>query len=206
LSNYTQIHDASPSDKVGLLAEFSATSAISAGFNSHYMASGIDEWLGVKDGTTFSGVFSQAVGGYLSGMGNNLIQNNWKSNNSVWYSAWLGALSSAAGQVAHNVLGNQKWLFPDGDQPNPLGGDGDPLYKFYSINDIFKNFSANIASGVVQQLVGNWGTQWGIKNGIKGLGAMPDWYSYLAGPWGWAGYVNGLNGFQSDMYYDAFPF
>jgi RHS repeat-associated protein len=46
--NYQQITDASPSQKVGLLAGYSATSAISAGFNSNPTQNFIDGKLGIN--------------------------------------------------------------------------------------------------------------------------------------------------------------
>jgi len=80
------------------------------------------------------------------------------------------------------------------------------LYPYYGAIDFKKNFFANIASGATQQVIGNVANQIGIKNGLNGLGASPDWWTFFGpGQDPWGAYINGLGGFQSDMYGDAHP-
>jgi hypothetical protein len=192
--NYSQITAASSADKIGLLAGYSATSAISAGFNSNNMQGWVDKAIGGAN-KFFAGAVSQGIGGAISNAGNNILQNGGGWQSSTGFSALTGFVSSFAGQLAHNYVGN---LFPEGT----IGSE--KKYIYYSSVDIFKNLSSNVASGVVQQLFGNWGSQYGYKNGYLDVG-NPNWYDYIFGsPAGWGSYLNGLGGFQSDMFNDAF--
>jgi hypothetical protein len=203
--NYDQIKQANgrTNQDVGLIAGYGVTSAITAGFNSNFMQQKIDDvatgW-GIHIPKIFAGAISQGIGGAISNAGNNILQNGDGWQASTGFSAISGFVSSFAGQVAHNgvnmvtesIFGKPKDLYP--------------YYNFtkFGIIDLTKNFVANIASGVTQQYISNVATQFGLKNGYNTLGSSPDWWTFFgSGQDPWGAYINGLGGFQSDMYGDS---
>jgi len=188
--NLKNINDASLSGRVGMLAGFGATAAISAGFASNGTQDWIDKALyhHTLDGI-FKGVASQFLGGALSSAGNELITNHGMIDRNTLFAAGAGGLSSAAGQIAHNSVDK---LWPESKPDNLLK----------ATHSYEKNLLTNIASGWTQQFIGNLESQighsWGVSDSNYGL-------QYTVGTAWWTAYVNGLGGWSSDVYQDAHP-
>ena len=196
--NYQQIESATPSGQLGLLAGYNATSAITAGFNSNNMQQFVDGWFPPQSwlhaGWLTSGALSQGFGGAISNAGNELLVNGGGWTPSTGFSAVSGFLANYGGQMAHNASGK---LFSPSFTKSAQGASW--------FNNYWKKALAsaveNSASGFTQQLIGNWENQFGAKNGYVDPSQSPNWWQYIGGsPYWWGGYVNGLGGYQSDIY------
>jgi hypothetical protein len=180
-TNSKTISDASPDMQVALLAGFNATSAITAGFNSNYMQTGFS---GIGNSTIWNGATSQGIGGFISNAGNSLITNGGHWDKNTTFAAVVGFGSSFAGQVAHNAVDKLPFMHNFGK--TPTGHFGEP-------------FVQNIASGVVQQWVGNMANEIGARNNYD-VGD-PNADAYITSRYGWwASYINGLGGYDADLF------
>jgi RHS repeat-associated protein len=188
--NYKQISSASANGEIGLLAGYNGTSAITAGFNSNNAQNWVDGWFKGAPfaSTVFSGALSQGIGGAISSAGNNILTNGGGWTSSTGFSAFSGFVSSYAGQVAHNAVG---------DIPG-IKNLENKSWNFWSyIKNAVASSAQNIASGVTQQFIGNSINQIGSQNGYN---VAPSYLGqYIDGNTWWGSYINGLGGYQSDI-------
>jgi hypothetical protein len=128
---------------------------------------------------------SQAIGGAISNAGNSIITNGGHWDQNTTFAAVAGFASSYAGQIAHNAVtdipGLQKF------------NDNSPSGKF------IVPFFQNIASGVTQQWVGNMANEIGTQNNFMVGDPNADAYIFSKYYW-WASYVNGLGGYNGDLF------
>lgn len=178
---------------MGLIASYNLTSAISAGFSSNNAQNWVNGWsksssfFHTSDNTLFSGALSQGIGGAISNAGNNILANGGGWTKYTGFSFFSGFTSSFVGQVAHNAVGLIPFMSNISDNnKTPFSSVGSYLLKAFS------SFSANIASGVTQQLIGNGLGEWGARNGYNV--APYNIGQYIAGPasYWWGSYINGL--------------